>query len=263
MRMGRKCSHCGNVGHNSRTCTTQNPNRRGGEGGGGKVGLKLFGVQIGVNYLSANLPPSSSSCPLSSSTSSSLSSSYPDIRMKKSFSMDCFSSNSWTPVPSSPLSTSPMIGDDKSATGYNSDGLVRRSQEMRKKAIPWTEEEHRLFLLGLERLGRGDWRGISRYFVKTRTPTQVASHAQKYFLRHGAAVSNRRCRFSLFDNGPVGMANENDDNSDSIAVRCPNSGGNDLELRLAVPSSIIISSSSIISSQLGQPTLGYIGPVSS
>ena len=43
----------------------------------------------------------------------------------------------------------------------------------RKKGIAWTEEEHRQFLLGLKKLGKGDWRGISWHFVRTRTPTQV------------------------------------------------------------------------------------------
>ncbi|XRB23031.1 HTH myb-type domain-containing protein [Pseudoscourfieldia marina] len=47
----------------------------------------------------------------------------------------------------------------------------------------WTEEEHRQFLLGLHKYGKGDWRSISRNCVVTRTPTQVASHAQKYYLR--------------------------------------------------------------------------------
>ena len=52
-----------------------------------------------------------------------------------------------------------------------------------RKEGPWTEEEHRLFLLGLQKLRKGDWRGISRYYVQTRTHTQVRSHARNYFNR--------------------------------------------------------------------------------
>lgn len=89
---------------------------------------------------------------------------------------------------------------DHSNTGYASDDVVHpsaRSRE-RKRGVPWTEEEHKLFLLGLQKVGKGDWRGISRNFVKTRTPTQVASHAQKYFLRRNNN-NRRRRRSSLFD----------------------------------------------------------------
>lgn len=64
--------------------------------------------------------------------------------------------------------------------------------------VPWTEDEHRLFLIGLQKLGKGDWRGISRNFVQTRTPTQVASHAQKYFIRQ-SNMNKRKRRSSLFD----------------------------------------------------------------
>jgi len=39
--------------------------------------------------------------------------------------------------------------------------------------VPWSEEEHRLFLQGLEIYGKGDWRSISRKCVLTRNPTQV------------------------------------------------------------------------------------------
>lgn len=38
-----------------------------------------------------------------------------------------------------------------------------------------------MFLAGLEVHGRGAWTSISKNFVQTRTASQVASHAQKYF----------------------------------------------------------------------------------
>ncbi|XP_073159174.1 transcription factor MYB1R1-like [Henckelia pumila] len=58
--------------------------------------------------------------------------------------------------------------------------------------VPWTE------LVGLQNVGKGDWRGISRSYVKTRTPIQVVSHAHKYFLRR-SNLNRRRHRTSLFD----------------------------------------------------------------
>lgn len=45
---------------------------------------------------------------------------------------------------------------------------------------------------------QGHWRGISRHYVTTRTPTQVASHAQKYSLRT-MGVTKRRSRFSALE----------------------------------------------------------------
>ncbi|KAL2501366.1 myb-like transcription factor family protein [Forsythia ovata] len=171
--MGRKCSHCGHTGHNSRTCTLS----RGSVNGG----LRLFGVQLEVSS------PSS-------------------IPIKKCISFDCLSSSSSSlpaaassSSPSSSLSSRVSINEnsDKAFIGYLSDGHLAQVQE-RKKGIPWTEEEHLTFLIGLEKLGKGDWRGISKNFVTTRTPTQVASHAQKYFLRQATLCKKKR-RSSLFD----------------------------------------------------------------
>ncbi|XP_074574194.1 transcription factor DIVARICATA-like [Curcuma longa] len=75
---------------------------------------------------------------------------------------------------------------------------ARSSGHERKKGVPWTEEEHKLFLLGLKKYGKGDWRSISRKLVITRTPTQVASHAQKYFLRLNSGSKDKR-RSSIHD----------------------------------------------------------------
>ncbi|KAI3825668.1 hypothetical protein L1987_07216 [Smallanthus sonchifolius] len=88
--------------------------------------------------------------------------------------------------------------DNGYATADDAVGGQSKGSRERKRGIPWSEDEHKLFLLGLQKVGKGDWRGISRNFVKTRTPTQVASHAQKYFLRR-SSLNRRRRRSSLFD----------------------------------------------------------------
>ncbi|KAJ6800915.1 putative transcription factor DIVARICATA [Iris pallida] len=84
------------------------------------------------------------------------------------------------------------------AAGGGQSKACSKSEQERRKGIPWTEEEHRLFLLGLEKFGKGDWRSISRNFVVSRTPTQVASHAQKYFIRLNSMNRDRR-RSSIHD----------------------------------------------------------------
>ncbi|MED6172130.1 hypothetical protein PIB30_047217 [Stylosanthes scabra] len=90
------------------------------------------------------------------------------------------------------------LGHDSSTTHSGKGSLSRSSEQERRKGIPWTEEEHRLFLLGLDKFGKGDWRSISRNFVISRTPTQVASHAQKYFIRLNSMNRDRR-RSSIHD----------------------------------------------------------------
>uniref|UniRef100_A0A1D1Z326 Transcription factor MYB1R1 n=1 Tax=Anthurium amnicola TaxID=1678845 RepID=A0A1D1Z326_9ARAE len=158
--MTRRCSHCSHNGHNSRTC----PNR----------GVKLFGVRL------------------------------TDGSIRKSASMGNlthYAGSSGGGGGASPAVDGHEGGGGPGADGYASDDLVQGSSSScreRKKGVPWTEDEHRMFLLGLKKLGKGDWRGIARNFVVSRTPTQVASHAQKYFIRQNNA-SRRKRRSSLFD----------------------------------------------------------------
>lgn len=181
--MTRRCSHCSNNGHNSRTCPTRG-------GGACSGGVRLFGVRL---------------------TDGSI--------IKKSASMGNLlgthyhssSSNTASPNPDSPLSD--HVRDPANVPeGYLSDdpahgsGSSNRRTE-RKKGIPWTEEEHRLFLIGLQKLGKGDWRGIARNYVVSRTPTQVASHAQKYFIRQTNSTRRKR-RSSLFDMVPDDMVTD-------------------------------------------------------
>ncbi|KAK9126211.1 hypothetical protein Scep_015057 [Stephania cephalantha] len=83
-------------------------------------------------------------------------------------------------------------------SGIKRSSSGRPADQERKKGVPWTEDEHRLFLLGLKKYGKGDWRNISRNFVITRTPTQVASHAQKYFIRQLSGGKDKR-RSSIHD----------------------------------------------------------------
>lgn len=149
-------------------------------------GFKLFGVRVSES-------PSSPSTLCSSSAVAA-------VMIRKSLSMGNLSSygEASSTAPPSDEQQNDLLGE--SLDGYASDDLVHTnsSSRERKKGIPWTEEEHRLFLLGLQKLGKGDWRGISQNFVKSRTPTQVASHAQKHFLRR-SNLNKRRRRSSLFD----------------------------------------------------------------
>jgi SHAQKYF class myb-like DNA-binding protein len=75
----------------------------------------------------------------------------------------------------------------------------------------WTKVEHELFLEALEKFGQKDVKSISA-FVGTRTPTQVRTHAQKYFLRLKRGTNQRTF---LEDNlyKPVQKRDCSDDNS--------------------------------------------------
>ena len=77
---------------------------------------------------------------------------------------------------------------------------AEEKKKPRERGTAWTEEEHKLFLQGLEKFGKGDWRSISRQCVLTRNPAQVASHAQKYFIRQeGGGKEKPGKRVSIHD----------------------------------------------------------------
>ncbi|XP_051142856.1 transcription factor MYBS2-like [Andrographis paniculata] len=81
--------------------------------------------------------------------------------------------------------------NSRNATLHDSFKLRRK-----KKKELWLNDEHRSFLEGLEKLGKGSWKEISAKYVPSRSAAQVASHAQKYFI--WLAKTNKK-RHSVFD----------------------------------------------------------------
>ncbi|KAL8152759.1 hypothetical protein V2J09_010519 [Rumex salicifolius] len=117
-----------------------------------------------------------------------------------------------------------QLGFDSPGEFYTPGGKrsssARAMDQERKKGVPWTEEEHRQFLLGLKKYGKGDWRNISHYFVTTRTPTQVASHAQKFFLRQLSGPKDKR-RSSIHDITTIHSSEDRDPSTSSSTSQSP------------------------------------------
>ncbi|WOH06842.1 hypothetical protein DCAR_0626271 [Daucus carota subsp. sativus] len=149
-----------------------------GKGGGG---FKLFGVNINLQEDLYNTSPESSS---------------KRKRIRKDCNRDLCNRGRQ------------HHGIARDDPGYHSDNSLHvhsgRPARVRNKAIPWTQSEHISFLIGLEKLGKGHWKGISKDYVPTKTPTQVASHAQKYFIRISGVEKKRA---SPFDNISVILQN--------------------------------------------------------
>lgn len=117
------------------------------------------------------------------------------------------------PIPFASSFMLELVQDDDNHDHHRHRGKrgSRSYDQERKKGVPWTEEEHRRFLMGLEKYGKGDWRNISRNFVISKTPTQVASHAQKYYLRQLAGGKDKR-RPSIHDITIVNLNNLSSNN---------------------------------------------------
>ncbi|KAF4348296.1 hypothetical protein G4B88_025050 [Cannabis sativa] len=87
--------------------------------------------------------------------------------------------NTHTLIPilnSAPISTT---ADQEQEVPSSSEALNQKSTS--SKNGRWTLDEHIIFLNGLNKFGSGNWAEISTLFGGTRTPIQIATHAQKYF----------------------------------------------------------------------------------
>ncbi|XP_010669413.1 transcription factor SRM1-like [Beta vulgaris subsp. vulgaris] len=89
--------------------------------------------------------------------------------------------------------------DDSKDDDLKDDKSCKSSARPKKQGFQWSIEEHRLFLVGLKYYTKSDWKSIARDFVVTRSPTQVASHAQKYFDRNDPENIKKRKRSSIHD----------------------------------------------------------------
>ncbi|EER94504.1 transcription factor DIVARICATA [Sorghum bicolor] len=114
------------------------------------------------------------------------------------------------------------MGNMEAFGGYQKEMFSTRNvkETPRRKPTPrkesqhnrrfWTTDEHRQFLRGLHVYGRGNWKNISRHFVTSKTPVQVSSHAQKYFLRKENGTKKQRYSINdigLYDFEPLPQTN--------------------------------------------------------
>uniref|UniRef100_A0A7S2ZC08 HTH myb-type domain-containing protein n=1 Tax=Rhodosorus marinus TaxID=101924 RepID=A0A7S2ZC08_9RHOD len=70
-------------------------------------------------------------------------------------------------------------------------GVASGKNAAKAQSRYWTRDEHERFLSAVELYGSRDVRSIADY-VGTRNPTQVRTHAQKYFMKVAKADSGAR-----------------------------------------------------------------------
>jgi len=78
----------------------------------------------------------------------------------------------------------------------------------------WSEQEHTLFLKGLEEFGAGRWKDISS-MIPSRTPDQTRSHAQKYFKKLANSKKNVKGTKRHREEGENPKLKEEEPNKDS------------------------------------------------
>ncbi|XP_062089237.1 probable transcription factor At5g61620 [Humulus lupulus] len=173
----RKCSNCKQNGHNTRTCNKNVEQHNIDD----ENKFRLFGVDISLSDSDKG-------------TGESMEKSLSLNNLAEAESSGADGSNDVVTVPPHDHDACFLSGDLLHSTRRKD-----AHERIRGTGKQWSEEEHRTFLMGLRELGRGDWRGISKDFVKSRSPSQVASHAQKYYTRQVLSEERKNRRRSVFD----------------------------------------------------------------
>jgi SHAQKYF class myb-like DNA-binding protein len=91
-------------------------------------------------------------------------------------------------------------------TDVETDKHGRKSYVITKQRESWSAEEHERFMEGVEKYGR-KWKEVAEH-VNTRTPVQIRSHAQKYFIKACAAGNHAASTAASFLRRPF-LAAEN------------------------------------------------------